>query len=74
VQEDLALIEMILGGSTVHWHAFVDRYAGLIYSVVRRQLFVEDDDEGAPSSPTFWNHSIAASWPSSAAVLSSRPG
>lgn len=36
---------MILGGSTVHWHAFVDRYAGLIYSVVRRQLFVEDDDE-----------------------------
>jgi RNA polymerase sigma factor (sigma-70 family) len=45
VHEDLALIEMILGGSTVHWHAFVDRYAGLIYSVVRRQLFVEDDDE-----------------------------
>jgi DNA-directed RNA polymerase specialized sigma24 family protein len=45
VQEDLALIDMILGGSTVHWHAFVDRYAGLIYSVVRRQLFVEDDDE-----------------------------
>lgn len=45
VQEDLALIEMVLGGSIVHWHAFVDRYAGLIYSVVRRQLFVEDDDE-----------------------------
>jgi len=45
VQEDLALIEMILAGSTAHWHAFVDRYAGLIYSVVRRQLFVEDDDE-----------------------------
>jgi len=45
VHEDLALIEMILGGSTVHWHAFVDRYAGLIYSVVRRQLFVEDEDE-----------------------------
>jgi RNA polymerase sigma factor (sigma-70 family) len=36
---------MILGGSTAHWHAFVDRYAGLIYSVVRRQLFVEDEDE-----------------------------
>ena len=45
VHEDLALIEMILGGSTAHWHAFVDRYAGLIYSVVRRQLFVEDEDE-----------------------------
>jgi RNA polymerase sigma factor (sigma-70 family) len=39
------LIEMILGGSTAHWHAFVDRYAGLIYSVVRRKLFVEDEDE-----------------------------
>jgi RNA polymerase sigma factor (sigma-70 family) len=36
---------MILGGSTVHWHAFVDRYAGLIYSVVRRQLFAEDEDD-----------------------------
>ncbi len=45
VHEDLALIEMVLGGSPVHWHAFVDRYAGLIYSVVRRQLFVEDEDE-----------------------------
>ena len=45
VHEDLALIEMVLGGSTVHWHAFVDRYAGLIYSVVRRQLFVEEEDE-----------------------------
>jgi RNA polymerase sigma factor (sigma-70 family) len=45
IPEDLALIEMILGGSTAHWHAFVDRYAGLIYSVVRRQLFVEDEDE-----------------------------
>jgi RNA polymerase sigma factor (sigma-70 family) len=45
IHEDLALIEMILGGSTAHWHAFVDRYAGLIYSVVRRQLFVEDEDE-----------------------------
>jgi len=45
IQEDLALIEMILGGSTVHWHAFVDRYAGLIYSVVRRQLYVEEEDD-----------------------------
>jgi RNA polymerase sigma factor (sigma-70 family) len=45
IPEDLALIEMIQGGSTAHWHAFVDRYAGLIYSVIRRQLFVEDEDE-----------------------------
>ncbi len=45
VQEDLALIEMVLGGSIAHWHAFVDRYAGLIYSVIRRQLFAEDEDD-----------------------------
>ncbi len=36
---------MILGGSTAHWHAFVDRYAGLIYSVIRRQLFAEEEDD-----------------------------
>jgi len=45
LQEDLALIEMIQGGSTAHWHTFVDRYAGLIYSVIRRQLFAEDEDD-----------------------------
>jgi RNA polymerase sigma factor (sigma-70 family) len=45
IHEDLALIEMILGGSTAHWHAFVDRYAGLIYSVIRRQLFAEEEDD-----------------------------
>ncbi len=45
VHEDLALIEMVLGGSTAHWHAFVDRYAGLIYSVIRRQLFAEEEDD-----------------------------
>jgi RNA polymerase sigma factor (sigma-70 family) len=45
IQEDLALIREIEAGSTAHWHALVDRYAGLIYSVVRRQLFAEDEDE-----------------------------
>jgi RNA polymerase sigma factor (sigma-70 family) len=45
VQEDLALIREIEQGSTVHWHALVDRYAGLIYSVIRRQLYAEDEDE-----------------------------
>ena len=45
VAEDLALIQEVLGGSTAHWHAFVDRYSGLIYSVIRRQLFAEDEDE-----------------------------
>lgn len=45
IQEDLALIGEILDGSTAQWHTFVDRYAGLIYSVIRRQLFAEDEDE-----------------------------
>lgn len=45
VQEDLVLIEMVLSGSISQWHTFVDRYSGLIYSVIRRQLFAEDDDE-----------------------------
>ena len=45
IEEDLALIREIEAGSTVHWHALVDRYAGLIYSVIRRQLFAEDEDE-----------------------------
>jgi len=45
VEEDLALIARVDEGSTPHWHAFVDRYAGLIYSVIRRQLFAEDEDE-----------------------------
>jgi len=45
VHEDIALIEQIDAGSTPHWHTFVDRYAGLIYSVIRRQLFAEDEDE-----------------------------
>lgn len=45
VEEDLALIARVEAGSTPHWHSFVDRYAGLIYSVIRRQLFAEDEDE-----------------------------
>jgi DNA-directed RNA polymerase specialized sigma24 family protein len=45
IREDLDLIGEILEGSTAQWHTFVDRYAGLIYSVIRRQLFAEDEDE-----------------------------
>lgn len=45
IAEDQVLIQEILDGSTVHWHAFVDRYSGLIYSVIRRQLFAEEEDE-----------------------------
>ena len=43
--EELALIGEILDGSVPHWQRFVERYSGLIYSVIRRQLFAEDEDE-----------------------------
>jgi len=45
IQEGLALVEAVGSGSVPHWHAFVDRYAGLIYSVIRRQLYAESEDD-----------------------------
>ncbi len=43
--DDLALIEEIQSGSVEHWQRFVERFSGLIYSVIRRQLFAEDEDD-----------------------------
>jgi RNA polymerase sigma factor (sigma-70 family) len=43
--DDLDLVRAVLSGSVESWHAFVDRYSGLILSVLRQQLFGEDDDE-----------------------------
>jgi len=44
-RDDLTLIEAIQSGSEAHWQRFVERFSGLIYSVIRRQLFAEDEDE-----------------------------
>jgi RNA polymerase sigma factor (sigma-70 family) len=44
-QEDLSLVEAISSGSIPAWHAFIHRYSGLIYSIVRRYLMTEDEDE-----------------------------
>jgi RNA polymerase sigma factor (sigma-70 family) len=44
-RDDLDLVREILSGSVESWHVFVDRYSGLILSVVRQQLFAEDNDE-----------------------------
>jgi RNA polymerase sigma factor (sigma-70 family) len=44
-KDDLALIAEIQAGSTEHWQRFVERFSGLIYSVIRRQLFAEDEDD-----------------------------
>jgi RNA polymerase sigma factor (sigma-70 family) len=43
--QDLDLVRAIMSGSVESWHAFVDRYSGLVFSVLRQQLFVEDEDE-----------------------------
>jgi RNA polymerase sigma factor (sigma-70 family) len=43
--QDLEMVQAILSGSVQTWHEFVDRYTGLIMSVLRQQLFIEDYDE-----------------------------
>ncbi|MBU8869769.1 MAG: sigma-70 family RNA polymerase sigma factor [Gemmatimonadales bacterium] len=40
---DLALVDRILAGSEQDWHHFIDNYSGLVYSVLRRYLFNEED-------------------------------
>lgn len=44
--DDMELVREILAGSTKAWHCFIERYSGLIYSVLRRHLY---DDEGIRS-------------------------
>ncbi len=38
----MRLVEAVLAGSEPAWHAFIDRYTGLIIHVLRRYLFDED--------------------------------
>jgi RNA polymerase sigma factor (sigma-70 family) len=38
-------VRAVLSGSVESWHTLVDRYTGLIMSVLRQRLFVEDIDE-----------------------------
>jgi RNA polymerase sigma factor (sigma-70 family) len=40
---DLELVHAITGGSEVAWHEFVERYTGLILTVLRRYLFDEEE-------------------------------
>jgi DNA-directed RNA polymerase specialized sigma24 family protein len=43
-EDDLALVEGIRSGSVEAWHSFIDRYAPLILSVIRRYLVAVSDD------------------------------
>jgi DNA-directed RNA polymerase specialized sigma24 family protein len=45
VERDLDLVRRIAGGCLASWHAFVDRFSGLILTVARRYLARESDDE-----------------------------
>lgn len=40
---DRALVDRILAGSEPDWHQFISDYSGLIYSVLRRYLFNEEE-------------------------------
>lgn len=40
---DRDLVARILAGSETDWHEFIDRYSGLVYSVLRRYLFHEEE-------------------------------
>ena len=40
---DRALVDRILDGSEADWHHFIDNYSGLVYSVLRRYLFNEEE-------------------------------
>lgn len=43
IEQDLKLVRDIIRGSTEAWQALAVRYAGLIFSVLRRYIFDEDD-------------------------------
>ena len=43
--DDRELVKAVLSGSVEAWHSFIDRYSGLIFGVLRRLLFAEDEDE-----------------------------
>jgi RNA polymerase sigma factor (sigma-70 family) len=45
LNRDRALVHAILRGSDKAWHHFLTDYSSLVYHVVRRHMFVEDDDE-----------------------------
>lgn len=45
LNRDRVLVNAILRGSAKAWHHFLTDYSSLVYHVVRRHMFAEDDDE-----------------------------
>ena len=44
-EDDLDLCRDIASGSLSSWHRFLSQYSGLLFNVIRRHLFVKDDDD-----------------------------
>lgn len=44
-EQDLALAQLVVAGDAGAWGRFVERYAGLLYSVIRRYLHPADRDD-----------------------------
>ena len=42
---DLELARSISSGDLSAWHKFLESYSGLLYGVIRRRLFAEDEDD-----------------------------
>lgn len=45
IQADVRLVESITGGSIGAWHTFLERYSGLVYGVIKRHLFSNDEED-----------------------------
>jgi RNA polymerase sigma factor (sigma-70 family) len=43
--DDTSLVEGVSSGSVPAWHTFLRRYSSLIFTVVRRHLILEDEDD-----------------------------
>lgn len=42
---DVKLVKAVSAGAVAAWHEFLYRYSGVIFGVVRRHLFAEDEDD-----------------------------
>lgn len=43
--EDIRLVDAIRSGSIEAWHEFLEKYSGLVYGVIKRHMFTDDEDE-----------------------------
>ena len=44
IDADVRLVKRIRAGSIKAWHEFLEQYSGLVYGVIKRHLFTDDED------------------------------